>query len=224
MEKVNYITQLNTVLEMFHNDERIRQGHITLYLALFQKWNQKFFKKLITINRELVMERAKIKSKTTYHNHLRNLDTWGYLKYHPSYHPARGSKVEMKSYSPIFDTSSGTVKVQNLANSVPEPSQILVSSYKHKTKENLNKQSGIIFNETNVFLFFKENNWPEEEAIKFYAYIQSQKWKSKENWQKAAFVFFKNAFKMPSTKSTSPISGYLDNLSPNRNKNYNMPL
>ena len=161
MEKVNYITQLNTALEMFHNDERIRQGHITLYLALFQKWNRKYFKKIITINREVVMERAKIKSKTTYHNHLRNLDTWGYLKYHPSYHPARGSKVEMKSYSPIFDTSSGTVKVQNLANSVPKPSQILVSSYKHKTKENLNKQSGIIFNETNVFLFFKENNWPE---------------------------------------------------------------
>ena len=47
MEKVNYITHLNAIFEMFNNDERIRQGHITLYLALFQKWNRKFFKKFI---------------------------------------------------------------------------------------------------------------------------------------------------------------------------------
>ena len=87
MDKVNYITHLNTTLEKFNADERIKQGHMTLYLAFFHLWNRKFFKETLTINRELIMERAKIKSKTTYHNHLRDLDAWGYLTYYPSYHP-----------------------------------------------------------------------------------------------------------------------------------------
>ena len=95
MERVNYIIQLNAVFDCFNKDTRIKQGHITLYLAFFQKWNRQFFKKTITINRELIMEKAKFKSKTTYHNYLRDLNNWGYLKYFPSYHPSRGSKVQM---------------------------------------------------------------------------------------------------------------------------------
>lgn len=138
MQNVNYITHLNKIFEIFHEDHRIKQGHITLYLAFFQKWNRLFFQKTLTINRELIMERAKIKSKTTYHNYLKDLNDWGYLKYFPSYHPARGSKVKMTIYCPNFATStgtgSGTTKAQNLASSVPEPSQNLVTSYKHKTK------------------------------------------------------------------------------------------
>ena len=221
MEKVNYITQLNTVMDLFHNDDRIKQGHITLYLALFHKWNRKFFKKVITINRELVMERAKIKSKTTYHNHLRDLNNWRYLKYYPSYHPARGSKIEMKNHRPIFGFSSGTstdtVQVQKMANSVPEPSQILVSSYKHKTKENLNKQPAFFFNELEVLLFFKTNNWPKVEGRKFYAYFQSKKWmmknwKTKENWQKTAYIFVQNGYKIEDYKKASPFSGYVKGL------------
>lgn len=37
MENVNYIKHLNAVFERFNSDERIKQGHITLYLAFFQK-------------------------------------------------------------------------------------------------------------------------------------------------------------------------------------------
>ena len=133
MEKVNYITHLNQVFERFNIDIGIKQGHITLYLAFFQKWNREFFKATLTVNRELIMERAKIKSKTTYHNYLKDLNDWGYLQYFPSYHPARGSKVKM----PIFGTTDGTPTVQKLDNSVPEPSQNMVSFYKHKTKRKL---------------------------------------------------------------------------------------
>lgn len=129
MEKVNYITQLNTVLELFNRDERIKQGHITLYLAFFHKWNREYFKETLTINREFIMERAKIKSKTTYHNYLKDLNEWEYLKYYPSYHPARGSRIKMF----IFGTSLSTQEVQNLANSVPKAGQNLVPSYKLKT-------------------------------------------------------------------------------------------
>lgn len=207
MEKVNYIIQLNAVFERFNNEDTIKQGHITLYLAFFQKWNRSFFPKIITINRQFIMESSKIKSKTTYHNYLKDLNDWGYLHYYPSYHPSRGSKVKMT----IYGTSTGTSKVQDLANSVPEPVQNLVSFNKHKTKENLNKQPKVIFNINEVILFFKKHNWPEVEARKFYIYIQSKKWKT-DKWQIIAQIFVKNNFKLEEPETTSPISGYLNRI------------
>ena len=174
MEKVNYITHLNAILETFNNDERIKQGHITLYLAFFYLWNRKFFKETLTINRELIMERAKIKSKTTYHNHLRDLDAWGYIKYYPSYHPSRGSKIKMIIACTKSGTSCNPQKVQNLDSCVPEPSQNLVSSYKHKTKENFNKQAKPIFNEIEVLSFFMKNKWLEIEARKFHVSLNQK--------------------------------------------------
>lgn len=217
MEKVNYITHLNTILEIFNNDKRIRQGHITLYLAFFYLWNKKFFKETLTINRELAMERAKIKSKTTYHNYLRDLDVWGYLTYYPSYHPSRGSKIKMVRACPKSGTTSSTQVVQNLANCVPEPSQILVSFNKHKTKENLNKQASLVFNESEVILYFKKNNWPQIEARKFYDFIKSKKWKT-DNWQIIAKIFAKNDFELKEPKRTSPISGYVNRMKQMREK------
>lgn len=217
MNKVNYIIHLNAVFERFNNDERIKQGHITLYIAFFQKWNKEFFKKIITVNRELIMKRAKFKSKTTYHNHLRDLDAWGYLKYYPSYHPSRGSKITMTRACTTFGTSTGTQKVQNLANSVPELVQNMVSSYKQKTKENFNKLAKANFNEKEVISFFKKNNWPEIEARKFYAFIKSKKWKT-DKWQIIAKIFVKNNYKLDEPKPTSPISGYLNRIEKLRNK------
>jgi len=219
MERVNYIIQLNAVFECFNKDARIKQGHITLYLAFFQKWNREFFKKTITINRELIMEKAKFKSKTTYHNYLRDLNDWGFLKYFPSYHPERGSKVQMS----IFFTSDG----QNLANCVPEPGQNLVSSYKHKTKENSNKLAKPK-NELVVLNFFKENNWSAMEAKKFYAYYETKNWKLSrglniKNWKESAKNYVEKGF-IIKEEYTSPFSGYVDNLKNSKVKDYDIPL
>lgn len=231
MQNVNYIIHLNKIFEIFHEDQRIKQGHITLYLAFFQKWNRLFFQKTLTINRELIMERAKIKSKTTYHNYLKDLNDWGYLKYFPSYHPARGSKVKMTIYCPNFDTStgtgSGTTKGQNLASCVPEPSQNLVSSYKHKTKENKNKLARPK-NELEVLNFFETNNWPAIEGKKFYAYYQTKDWKlckglKMKNWKTAANNFVEKGFRIEQQR-TSPISDFVKNLQKKRNRDYRNPL
>jgi len=220
MEHVNYIVQLNMAFERFHNDARIKQGHITLYLALFHKWNREYFKTTITINRELIMERAKIKSKTTYHNFVKDLNYWGYLKYFPSYHPMRGSKIKMA----IFCDQPG----QNLDMTVPEPRQNLVSSYKHKTNENYNKLAKPK-NELEVLSFFKTNNWPAVEGKKFYAYYKNKDWTLSRglkinNWKKAANNFVKNGFMAEKEKPTSPFNGYVDRLHSNINKDYGQPL
>ncbi|MDC0008298.1 hypothetical protein OAE12_01160 [bacterium] len=176
MEKVNYIIHLNAVFERFNNDDRIKQGHITLYLAFFQKWNREYFKKTLTINRAAIIKRAKFKSKTTYHNYLKDLSDWGYLDYFPSFNPARGSRVRLPIFGTSSGTSYGTLPRQNMASNVPEPSQNLVPYYKHKTKENLNKQARPK-NGQAVLIFFKMNNWPETEGRKFYAYYESKDWK-----------------------------------------------
>ena len=219
MERVNYIIQLNAVFDCFNKDTRIKQGHITLYLAFFQKWNRQFFKKTITINRELIMEKAKFRSKTTYHNYLKDLNNWGYLKYFPSYHPARGSKIKMV----IFCAQPG----QNLGNYVPEPGQNLVSSYKHKTKENFNKLARPK-NELEVFEFFKKNSWPEKEGRKFYAYYETKNWKLSrglniQNWKESAKIFVEKGF-IIKEEYTSPFSGYVDNLKNRIVKDYDIPL
>lgn len=219
MEKVNYIIQLNAVFELFNKDIRIKQGHITLYLAFFQKWNLEFFKKTITINREWIMEKAKFKSKTTYHNYIKDLNDWGYLRYYPSYHPARGSKVQMS----IFFSPDG----QKLVNSVPEPGQNLVPYYKHKTIENLNKLARPK-NELVVLNFFKENNWPVMEGKKFYSYYQARNWTlgrglKIKNWKESAKNYVEKGFRIKE-ESTSPIPGHLDRLHSNQNKDYGMPL
>jgi len=219
MEKVNYITQLNAVFNCFHEDSRIKQGHITLYLSFFQKWNQEFFKQTLTINREQIMDRAKIKSKTTYHNYLRDLNDWGYLQYYPSFNPARGSKIKMA----IFFAQER----QKLANTVPEPGQNLVTSYKHKTKENLNKLARPK-NELEVLSFFKENNWPAIEGKKFYVYYQTKNWKLSrglkiKNWKNIVKNYVEKGFQIKE-EYTSPFSGYVDNLKNNDNKDYNIPL
>jgi hypothetical protein len=216
---------MNAVLESFNEDVRIKQGHITLYLAFFQKWNREFFRDALTINRSLIMETAKISSKTTYHNYLKDLNDWGYLHYFPSYHPARGSIVKM----PKFGTTDGTLTVQKLANSVPEPSQNMVSSYKLKTNKNINRLARP-FNELEVLLFFKENKWSADEGKKFFAYYQSRNWELSRglkisNWKTAAFNYVEKGFVIKH-EPTNPFSGFVDNLKKyqNQKKDYGQPL
>jgi len=112
-----------------------------------------------------------------------------------------------------------------LAVSDPEPSQNLVPFYKHKTKKNFNKQNNEIFNEFEVLLFFKTNNWPEIEGKKFYTYYRSKHWEINESqnvkgWQEIAKNFVQNGFKINHQKQVSPFSGFVDNLNKKRNQNY----
>ena len=116
---------------------------------------------------------------------------------------------------------------QNLANSVPEPGQNLVSSYKHKTKENFNKLARTK-NELEVFEFFKKNSWPEKEGRKFYAYYETKNWKLSrglniQNWKESAKIFVEKGF-IIKEEYTSPFSGYVDNLKNRIVKDYDIPL
>jgi hypothetical protein len=45
------------------------------------------------VTRKTVMGFSKIASTATYHKCMKDLDAYGYVSYHPSFHPVKGSLV-----------------------------------------------------------------------------------------------------------------------------------
>ncbi|OKL42086.1 hypothetical protein [Pontibacter flavimaris] len=77
-------------------DKRLRRPHLNLYMALLvQSRGGGAFR----VNRKEVMAWARIRSRTTYHRCLRELDRWGYLYYLPSYDPSSKSLVCIRPLS-----------------------------------------------------------------------------------------------------------------------------
>lgn len=79
--------------EKVAKDDRLGPLHICLYVTLFQFWNASRFKNPMSISRNEVMRLSKIGGKATYHKCMKELDSFGYLRYDPSYNPLRGSLI-----------------------------------------------------------------------------------------------------------------------------------
>jgi hypothetical protein len=80
------------ILEAVKSDDRLNAYHISLYTALL------YYGKGITqlpfrASRRKLMGFSRIKSGATYHKCLRELVSYGYLDYHPSFHPQQGSRI-----------------------------------------------------------------------------------------------------------------------------------
>ncbi|MDC6361622.1 MULTISPECIES: hypothetical protein [Flavobacteriaceae] len=141
MEEVNYIKHLNGVFGQFSKDSRLNPTHISLYVALFQFWNNNFFKSEFFINRGEIMQYAKIGSKSTYHRCIKELDHWSYIVYTPSHNPFKGSRIKMFD----FGISSGQVVDQSRTNIGTSNGQAVVPINKHiqtiENQKNNNKQA-----------------------------------------------------------------------------------
>ena len=130
---INYIKHLNKVFIHFSKDHKLNPTHISLYIALFQIWNNNFFKDEFYINREEVMGYSKIGSKSTYHRCIKELSHWHYLLYIPSHNPFKGSRIKM------FNFGTSTEQALNPSSTKIETSsgQALVPINKHiQTLEN----------------------------------------------------------------------------------------
>ncbi|OYX28902.1 MAG: hypothetical protein B7Z06_00275 [Flavobacteriales bacterium 32-35-8] len=143
MEEINYIKHLNAVFLCFSRDNRLNPTHISLYVALFQLWNQNYFKPEFYINREEVMSFSKIGSKSTYHRCVKELSLWSYILYEPSHNPFKGSRIKMFD----FGTSSGQALDQSRTNNGTSSGQALVPINKHiqtlENIKNLNKRENL---------------------------------------------------------------------------------
>jgi hypothetical protein len=67
--------------------------HVSLYAALFASWQDCGYTCPFNVNRRQLMTFAKIASIATYHKCIKELDSLGYIKYLPSYHPKKGSLI-----------------------------------------------------------------------------------------------------------------------------------
>ncbi|WP_418502084.1 hypothetical protein [Flagellimonas sp.] len=138
MEEVNYIKHLNGVFDQFSKDSRLNPTHISIYIALFQLWNSNYFKPEFYINREEVMQYAKIGSKSTYHRCIKELDHWKYISYNPSHNPFKGSRIKMFD----FGTSGGQVVDQSCTEIGTSNGQAVVPINKQiQTMENKKNSS-----------------------------------------------------------------------------------
>lgn len=62
-------------------------------MAIFQYWNANHFRNPVSISRQELMKISKICAKATYHKCIKDLHTFGYIQYIPSYNPFKGSLV-----------------------------------------------------------------------------------------------------------------------------------
>lgn len=187
---MNYIKHLNQAFLKFTADDRLNPTHVSLYIALFQEWNQNHFSRKIFINRGEIMKRAKMGATSTYHRCLKDLNNWGYLNYYPSRNPYKGSVVEMfcfirKSGAKGILENPASEQVQ--ARDHPNTEQVSIQDSptgKQASVSNINtiKQKKEIKvkkpeSEKEVLHFFSCNNWSKVDALKFYYHYQSIGWK-----------------------------------------------
>ena len=95
---MNYIKHLTGFYDKIQQDERLNPTHISLYLALFQFWNLNHFQNPISISRNEMMGLSKISAFGTYHKCIKDLQTFGYIEYIPSFNPYKGSLVNLYNF------------------------------------------------------------------------------------------------------------------------------
>lgn len=87
------IKQLTSFYDAIKDDARIGPTHISLYMALFQFYNQNGWTNPVAIGRKKIMEAAKISGLGTFHKSIKDLCDFGYIRYFPSYNSKIKSKV-----------------------------------------------------------------------------------------------------------------------------------
>ena len=93
MERVE---QLTLYINCMVSDTRLKPIHVALSTALCQAWITNKFQQTYNVSRRRLMKASHIQSKATYHKTLRELQAFGYVEYHPSYHPVKASSVTLK--------------------------------------------------------------------------------------------------------------------------------
>lgn len=138
---MNYIKHLTGFFEKVSTDFDLNPTHISLYMAIFQLWNQNRFQNPIGISRDELMRISKIASYATYHKCIRELDERNFVKYKPSYNPFKGSTLEVINLDfytkPIQKKEIKKLKTQQKMKQVNE--QAIVQVDEQNIEQVLNK-------------------------------------------------------------------------------------
>jgi hypothetical protein len=80
-------------MEEVQEDPRISPVHISLYLAIVQRWAAQGGDGPVSFKARLLMPVAKIGGRALFCRTIRQLHEYGYLRYEPSFKPDEPSKV-----------------------------------------------------------------------------------------------------------------------------------
>ncbi len=101
VQPVNYIRHLSIMLRKMGDDDRFTANHVSLYVMLFHQWNAQRFPARLLVYRNELMQASKIRNPNSYTACLKNLHTWGYLRYFPSRSKYEASQVAMATLQEI---------------------------------------------------------------------------------------------------------------------------
>ena len=222
---MNYITHLNAAFHEFYGDDRLKTGHISLYLTLFFYWNLHHFQDGFFANRREIMKMAKIGSKSTYHRLIKDLSDWEYIQYVPTQNPRLNTVVQVSHLCTSNGTETGqagTLMRRYCPKNVP---LTLYTKHLKQLKHSARKPKS----EMEVIVFFKSKKWPPEEGLKFYNHYTSIGWKiggktQIEDWHATAANWMIKAKEILEKPKLKIISKNTDFLITNEQKNYGQPL
>ena len=134
---MNYIKHLTGFFEKVSTDFDLNPTHISLYMAVFQLWNQNRFQNPIGISRDELMRISKISSTATFHKCIKELSTKGYVIYSPSYNPFKGSTLEVINLD--YYTKPVQKKEVRKLKSLSKNEQVIEQVIKQDNEQALNK-------------------------------------------------------------------------------------
>jgi hypothetical protein len=249
---VNYIQHLNEAFYKISQDDYLNPTHVSLYFSLFYCWNIRRFQNPFIIQRDEIMFLSKVRSKSTYHRCIRDLEIRGYIMYLPSKNAMTGSRIKMLSCSPIGSPKFGYANPKNELPSVHQRPKIglpIEPLYKHI---NFNKHINIVSAENEfsaksknekkevkkssytspkfippsleeITAYFKEKSSLEIEAQKFFNHFESNGWKIGGRSPMKKWTAAANNWILNAEKF-NPKPKNPSNLHINQDKDYNIPL
>lgn len=170
---MNYIKHLTGFFEKVSVDYDLNPTHISLYMAIFQLWNQNRFQNPISISRDELMRISKIASTATYHKCMKDLTEREYVIYKPSFNPFKGSILEVCN----LDFYSKPVPKKELKKRATKSKndQVIEQVNEQVTKQALNKHQTSSkhvpyinnINNTNSINIAKQENLKNEKKLIF---------------------------------------------------------
>lgn len=170
---MNYIKHLTGFFEKVSVDYDLNPTHISLYMAIFQLWNQNRFQNPISISRDELMRISKIASTATYHKCMKDLTEREYVIYKPSFNPFKGSILEVCNLD--FYTKPMPKKELKKRATKSKNDQVIEQVNEQVTKQALNKHQTSSkhvpyinnINNTNIINIAKQENLKNEKKLIF---------------------------------------------------------
>lgn len=190
--KPNYIHHFKVAWQKLSEKNQLDPHHLSIYVTLFHLWNKARFINPMGIDRREIMWLSKVRSNAKYISCMRQLDTFGFIRYLPSKNAHAGSKVRMVVFGKSDNNSEANSANKSDPNSDENSDQGNTLYINRENKTNSKRE------ETpptptlqEIMIFFKKEGLLQNQAEAFFHHYQANGWLQGgktpiQNWQAAA--------------------------------------